>query len=210
MLQKILIGGTFFLVAFSILFISILRSAAVRHDFPTGTDANAYHSEILDKNFHIDYELAFPGKTLADSSFWPLKAARDQIWLFTTVDKSRKADLYLLFADKRLGASVILFEKENYDDALSSLVKGERYLELASAQEKKNRDEGLDTKDFLLRLTNASLKHAITIEEISVVAPSVVVTEVKREVNISKKVYTDARNALRDMGIETPNNPFDW
>lgn len=209
MLRKLIIAAPLYILAFVILFISVLRSAAVRYDF--SNVEGSYRSHVLESGeYTIDYELAYPGRVLPDSPFWQLKVLRDKVWIFITTNDGKKAELNLLFADKRLASSKLLFENGKPEYGMSALVKAEGYLLRASEIEKKNRANGEDTDEFLLRLSKASIKHALIIEEISTIAPGGAFAEVHKQLNYPKIVYVDARNILLDRGVSPPNNPFNW
>ncbi len=192
--------------AFGVLFISVFRAAEVRYEFAS----NSKPSESIEKRLIIDYQLASPGKILPDSPFWLLKAARDRVWLLSTRNPSRVAELYLLFADKRLGASKILFQNQKPEVALSTLTKAEKYLESAGNKEKENRREGIDTTEFLQRLASAALKHYEVIQEIYGFAPEEARPQIVKIQSYPVSVYNEARDALLEKGITPPQNPFKW
>ena len=106
----------------------------------------------------VDYFLPYPG-ILPDHLLYPLKMVRDRIWLFLTTDPLKKAELYLLFADKRLGAAKALIEGEQLDLGLGTLTKAEKYLEQAVNQEVVAQKAGKDTEVFLEKLSLATQKH---------------------------------------------------
>jgi hypothetical protein len=106
----------------------------------------------------VDYFLAYPG-LLPDHLLYPLKMVRDRIMLFLTTDPLKKAELYLLFADKRLEAGRMLIEKNKLDLGLETLTKAEKYLEQAVEQEKLAQQAGKKTEEFLNRLSLATRKH---------------------------------------------------
>lgn len=106
----------------------------------------------------VDYFLTYPG-ILPDHLLYPLKMVRDRIWLFFTTDPLKKAELYLLFADKRLSASKMLVEKDKLDVGLTTLTKAEKYLEQAVNQERVANQAGKATEAFLDKLSLATQKH---------------------------------------------------
>src|SRR4030042_5490299 len=162
----VLVLSTFFL-AFSILSVSVLRSAAVPYVFsisPTPTPSKT-------QEIKIDYELAYPGGIHPDHPLWFLKALRDKLWYLSTFNSSRKAELLLLFADKRLASAKILFSNNKPEIAFSTLSKAEKYLEQAQKMEAENRKKGMNTSEFLVKLASASLKHREEIEKILIIAP---------------------------------------
>jgi hypothetical protein len=106
----------------------------------------------------VSYFLAYPG-ILPDHLLYPLKMIRDRILLFLTTDPLKKAELYLLYADKRLEAGRMLIEKGKLDLGLETLTKAEKYLEQAVDQEKVAQQAGKKTEGFLNRLSLATRKH---------------------------------------------------
>lgn len=106
----------------------------------------------------VEYFLAYPG-ILPDHFLYPIKMIRDRIWLFLTTDPVKKAETFLLFADKRLGAGKALIEGGKEELGISTLTKAEKYLERAIAQEKIAKEKGKDTVAFLEKLSLSTKKH---------------------------------------------------
>ncbi|KKR26448.1 MAG: hypothetical protein UT58_C0012G0003 [Microgenomates group bacterium GW2011_GWC1_39_7b] len=184
-----------------------MRSTAVSYVFATPLSSP---TAVLNKVTEIDYELPFPGKVLPDSMFWVFKVMRDKLWYGLSFSHLKKAELALLFSDKRLGAAKILFEKKKPDIALSTLSKSERYVEIATNEEDRARKEGVDTSKFLEKMTVAALKHRQVIEEeILPISPEDAKPEVIRLENYSKNAYKTSRDALYSKGRSVPINPFD-
>jgi len=209
MLKRVIIILPALLFAFGVLMTSILRTASVKYEFSDNLSKTGSLKVLGDETVNINYTLAFPGKILPDHPLWSIKALRDKLWLSVTTNPSRKAELKLLFADKRVGMSKILFEKENYEIGYSTLTKAEKYLEEASVQEKINRDNGLDTTEFLKGLNYSSLKHIQTIEEIMKIAPDDVKPNLIQVHNYPRSVYEKSMHALNEKGLQAPENPFD-
>jgi len=209
MWRKILFAVVVLTFAFAILLLSIFRTAAVRYEVKD--NPNSPNTGIPENNGKVvDYYLPYPGNVLPDSPFWEVKAIRDKIWLSITTNPTRKAELMLLFADKRLGSAKELFDKGNINEGITTLSKAEKYLEESLAQEKKNRSIGLDTAEFLIRLSKASLKHYEVMEEIkAMVADDVKPVVISFEV-YPQKIFEQSRNSLLETGITPPENPFDW
>jgi hypothetical protein len=105
-----------------------------------------------------DYHLAYPG-ILPDHPFYFLKMIRDRIWLLLTTDCLKKAEVLLLFADKRIGAAQALVDGQKTKLGVTTATKAEKYLERAVDQEVKAREKGEDTRSFLEKITKAALKH---------------------------------------------------
>lgn len=116
-------------------------------------------SETLKKKA-VDYQLPYPG-LLPDSPLYFLKAARDRIVDFLISDPLKKADFYLLQADKRLNSGVYFFKigKSKYNLAESAISKGENYFGKAIAKAREAKGQGMDIADISRRLLDASKKH---------------------------------------------------
>lgn len=207
MYRRILIVASTLLFAFAILFISVLRTASVKYVFSQETEIQEGGQE--NTVAEIDYVLPYPGRISPDSPFWPIKAFRDRLWFLLTSNPGRKAELKLLFADKRIAMSKALFEKDKSEIAFSTLTKAEKYLEEACAIEQENRQRGMDTSEFLTILSKASLKHRQVIEEILTIAPEDARPEISRVQDYSKETYNRARNALQEKGLPIVENPFE-
>lgn len=208
MWHKLFVSVLIILFASTILFISVLRTAALRYEFAGPMSSQKGYLSTL--NSKVDYTLPFPGAILPDHPLWPLKVIRDRVWLLVTTNPTRKMELEILFADKRLGSAKMLFEKNNQALGVATLEKAERYLHEASVEEVKARARGVETKNVLDRLARSSLKHyeIMSLMYVSIsdeARPSVVVFQ-----EIPKKVYEDARNEQLNKGILPYPNPFTW
>jgi hypothetical protein len=195
-------------VAFVILFTSVFRTASVRYE--VGDTVTSQDVGLLDEDLGIDYYLPFPGRVLPDSPFWSLKVFRDRVWLLVTRNPMRKVELKLLFADKRLGSSVILFQKGKMENGLTTLSKAEKYLEEASLDEEVIRRKGINTTEILFRLTNSSLKHYQVMQELTEIVPCEVKPLIIEMQECPKKTYERGRNGLLEKAKTPPENPFEW
>lgn len=211
MLKRIAVVLSTVVLAFIVLSISVLRSSAIRSniDVYSATPKPGLKVDTQEKKIEIMYVMPFPGRILPDSPFWPVKALRDKIWLGVTTNPMRKAELSLLFADKRLMSSFELFKINKPLLALTTLTKAEKYLEASSVIEKNERQKGLDTKSFLFTLATASLKHREIIENMLSIVPDDIKPEVIKAEDYSRNVYKECRDALQSQGVSAPGNPFD-
>ena len=157
------------IVAFGILAISVIRVSAL-------TQSQNYKITPVEKSSsekvatptaqkNVDYFLAYPG-LLPDHPLYFLKMIRDRVWLSLTFNPLRKAELLLLFADKRLGAGKVLIEGNKAELGLSTLTKAEKYLERAINQERIAAQKGEQTDAFLKKLFLAIQKHEEVIVEL--------------------------------------------
>ena len=97
----------------------------------------------------VDYYLPYPGY-LPDHPLYWAKMVRDRVDLWLAFKPQTKADRILNFADKRLAAGWALIDKGEIDLGVSTLTKGEKYLDQAILL-----NQHLDQT----RLTKAKLKH---------------------------------------------------
>jgi len=195
-----------FFLGFAILIVSVFRTAAVRHEF----SGDIPERQVLDNaSASINYSLAYPGSVLPDSPLWWLKAGRDKLWLTITTNPDRKAELMLLFADKRLNMAMVLFDKGNFELGFSTLSKAEKYLEAAAFLEEENRRNGSDTSEFLKVLAIASLKHREVIESLIAKAPEGASPFMASVGDYSKNSFESAMHGLNEKGIPVPESPFD-
>lgn len=142
----------------------------------------------------VDYFLAYPG-ILPDHFLYPVKMIRDRIWLWLTTDSLKKAEKLLLFADKRLGAGKALIEGNKVDLGITTLTKGEKYLQRAINQERVAKDKGRDTKDFLEKVYQASLKH----EEVLLELQQKVISESRPTFDETLKINNQAQEQLQPL-----------
>lgn len=212
MIKKTLIVVGTLTFAFLLLFISILRTASVRYDFSDKVLAKENVPTKRDQRQDevIGHYYPYPGSVLPDSMLWPLKAFRDRLWLIVTTDDGKEAELYLLFADKRIAASKVLFERGDSEIGYTTLTKAEKYLELAVEKARDNTQNGMQTADFLQRLARASLKHYQTMEEILVIAPEDARPQIIYTQNYAKDAYESVKVLLMEKNVDPPPNPFSW
>ena len=146
----------FFLLSFSLAFAK--SDSAVAQEKMLIQETSVTPSPI-EKDKKVEYELPYPG-LLPDSPLYSLKAFRDAIIGFLISDPLKKANFYLLQADKRLSAGLSLIEnKKNYSLAESTISKGENYFEKAIGKVQEAKTQGMDIKDIASRLLTSSKKH---------------------------------------------------
>lgn len=107
----------------------------------------------------IEYVLPYPG-ILPDHSLYFLKQVRDKILDFLIVDPVRKAEFYILQADKRLGMGMMLLDKNNRALAEATMSKGENYMERAISSLVNLKATGKEIPGYLIdRLERSTGKH---------------------------------------------------
>lgn len=141
----------FFLLAFFFLFISQTRSVfASDEDFlledPTPPP--------------VEYTLPYPG-LLPNHSFYFLKRARDNVMGFLTSNPLKKAEFFLLQADKQVEATYMLWEQDRKNTAMMFMTfkEAEQHFHAAIDETVAAKKQGMDIHDMHQRLTLANLKY---------------------------------------------------
>lgn len=106
----------------------------------------------------VDYQLAYHG-LLPDNPLYFLKVLRDRLIDFLIADPLKKAEFYLLQADKHATAGVALFVKGKRRLAESTISKGENYFEAGIVKLSEAKKQGTDTKNLSERYTVSLQKH---------------------------------------------------
>lgn len=205
MVKRILSVLMFFGLGFGILVVSVLKSASVDYAFSKTTTPSPAPAEV---RIEIPYFVPYAGKIGPDSPLWSLKALRDKVWLLVTTNLTKKAEILLLLADKRIALAQELMGEKNSELAVSTLTKAEKYLEEAVAQEKVARAKGVDTVSLLTKLSLATLKHRQMLEEILAGAPEDAKPVIVTTMDLTKKLYEDTKASLTSLGRPVPENPF--
>ena len=169
-----------------------------------------FNTKVLGETQQVDYTLPYPGKVLPGTIFWPLKVVRDRTWLTLTTNPERKAELLLLFADKRLASSKLLYNQGNYSEGYSVLTKAEKYLEEAYLKTESNLREGRDTKVFFKTLASAALKHYEVTSSIVDMSPEEMKPTVIGVQRYSKYIYDRSAQTVAGQGDSPPVNPYKW
>jgi len=113
----------------------------------------------------VAYQLPYPG-ILPDHPLYFLKALRDRVSLFLNRSLQKKAEIYLLYSDKKVAAAQTLLEKGKEKLALETLAKGERYFfEIPSLMEQANKQGESFPKDLVENIKTANEKHAEVIND---------------------------------------------
>lgn len=114
----------------------------------------------------VEYQLPYPG-ILPGAPLYPIKMIRDRIIEFFISDPLKKANFYLLQADKRVSSFIMLFEKGNQDLGQTTLSKGQNYLEQSLERAISAKNSGKDIGDILTRIKNSADKQQQEIEILS-------------------------------------------
>lgn len=156
----------------------------------------------------IEYYLPYPG-ILPDHFLWPAKALRDRVWLFLTRDEAKRADLLLLFADKRVGMADVLIRGGKPELGVETAQKAGQYLEQALEAQTLAAQRGVDTAEFLDRLARSSLKHQEVLEALMSAAPEDARPLLNQAIDYPRGVYEKVSQELNERGRPVPTADFE-
>ena len=107
----------------------------------------------------IEYNLPYPG-ILPDHPLFFFKKVRDKILELTTRDSLKKAELYLLFSDKRIAMAMVLLKNGKDKYALTAFRQGEDYFFKIPKLLEMSKKQGVSaSSDFIQRLKLSNAKH---------------------------------------------------
>lgn len=160
MLKKLCSLSAVFIFALSILFLSIEKTSIGAQPSLAAANLKFTVSEEATPSAEskVNYYLPYPG-ILPDSPLYKLKMVRDRIWLWLTPEPIGKAEKLLLYADKRVGAGKALIEGGQVPLGISTILKGEKYLERAILETEKAQKQGLKVNGLIEKVEKASLGH---------------------------------------------------
>ncbi len=119
----------------------------------------------------VVYNLPYPG-ILSDNPLYIFKAIRDYIVDFLTRDGLKKAQLYLLYSDKRVAMAEALAREGKNMQAITALSKGEKYFLKIPDVLKNAKSQGeAAPSTFIETLKLANAKHAEVITELMKTLP---------------------------------------
>ena len=119
----------------------------------------------------VIYNLPYPG-LLPDSPLYITKIIRDRITDFLTRDNLKKAQLYLLYSDKRTSMSLVLASKGKSQLAIDTFVKGEKYfLKIPGLLRSAKKQGAPAPSSFVETLKLSNAKHKELIEELIKILP---------------------------------------
>ena len=193
---------TVLFIACFVLLVSIFKSATPTYNFTQPA------SVVINKDLteEIEYPLPYPGSVLPDHILWPTKALRDWAWIFVNRDPVRRAELYLLFADKRILMAQRLIKNGNANLGVPTALKAEQYLESAYKEQEAASKKGVNTGDFLEKLASASLKHMEIIRQSMDNSPEDAKPGLNQIMDVPKSIYEKSVHGLNEKQRPAPKN----
>lgn len=168
-MKKLLFTVAALVIAIGILYISVDRSTThVRPSLAAASlkfEVQPSVSPTVVPPPKVEYYLVYPG-LLPDHPLYRVKMIRDRVWLWLASNPLKKADLFLLYADKRLGAGKVLVEGNKVALGVTTLWKGEKYLEKVAEEIVKAKDKNLSAGIVSQKAKISSLKHLEVLGEL--------------------------------------------
>lgn len=139
----------------------------------------------------VIYNLPYPG-LLPDSPLYTIKVTRDRITDFLTRDNLKKADLYLLYSDKRTSMSLVLASKGKNKLAIDTFIKGEKYFIKIPELLKSAKKQGTQApSSFIETLKLSNAKHKELIEELIKTLPQGLDSSLTELTKINEQVKSE-------------------
>ncbi len=128
-------------------------------------------ASVSTPNEKVVYDLPYPG-ILPDHPLYFVKIVRDRTTEFLTRDNVKKAQLYLLYSDKRAAMAMALAKKGKNQLAITSFSKGEKYFAKIPDLIKIIKSQGSQPpSSFVETLKLSNAKHAELIGELIKTTP---------------------------------------
>lgn len=120
----------------------------------------------------VIYNLPYPG-ILSDNPLYLVKIVRDRITEFLTRESLKKAQLYLLYSDKRIAMALSLAHKGKNSQAIAAASKGEKYfLKIAPILKDAKKQGNTPPSSFVETLKLSNAKHKEVIAELLKILPT--------------------------------------
>jgi len=139
----------------------------------------------------VVYTLPYPG-ILPDNPLYVFKALRDQIQVFFIRDYQKKAEIYLLYSDKRVNMAIFLLEKGKINLAITTFSKGEKYfLKIPPLLKEAKRQGQQIPSEFIEKLKLANAKHREIADNFLKKIPQGETAAVMEIIKINEKIKAD-------------------
>ncbi len=137
------------------------------------------------------YLLPYPG-ILPDHPLYFLKGLRDRILEGLIVDPLRKAEFYVLQADKRLNMGIFLQRQGKITLMEQAISKGEKYMEKAVTGLKSVKSSGMQVPASIVdRLEKSMTKHTEVLEGLMVKADDAQKVGLSQSLELVKKLQRE-------------------
>lgn len=152
-------------------------------------------ASIITPQEKVIYNLPYPGIS-PDHPLYFLKISRDRITEFLTRDHLKKAQLYLLYSDKRIAMSILLAKKGKNQLAINTFSKGEKYFAKIPEILKQAKNQGNSApSSFIETLKQSNAKHLEVINELIKTFPQGSQDQLNQLLDLNLKIKKDLEKA---------------
>lgn len=142
----------------------------------------------------VIYDLPYPG-VLSDNPLYFVKIVRDRITEFLTRDNLKKAQLYLLYSDKRAAMAVAMAQKGKNSQAIDALSRAEKYfLKIAPLLKEAKKQGSSPDSSFVETLKLSNSKHRELVAELMKTLPTGFDEQLKQIEVLNLQVKRDLEN----------------
>jgi hypothetical protein len=171
-----------FTLFFSFVFFSVYLLVLAEE----GSKTNDQEIKIEAKK--IDYILPYPG-ILPDHPLYFVKVVRDKFIDFFTRDYLKKAQLYLLYSDKKTNMAIQLTKKGKWALMITTISKGEKYtLKLIELLETSKKQGVSPNNNFVLKCKLSNEKHREVIENLLKDTPQGERKNIEEVLNLNRQI----------------------
>lgn len=167
-MKKIIIGLVIFIFGLLMLTFSAWQARAEEDVLGDQTVSVATPADpvkvLLDQE--VLYYLPYPG-ILPDHPVYWTKMLRDRIVELLTTNNEKRVDLWILYADKRLGAAKVLVEGNKAEQGVLTATKANGYLTKAVARVEEMKGKGVNVGEVANKMERETLKHAQILDQLS-------------------------------------------
>lgn len=143
----------------------------------------------------VEYFLPYPG-ILPGHPLYPLKMIRDKIVSLFIIDPIKKAEYFLLMADKRVNAGKFLIDYNKISLGEPTISKGQNYLDQTLGLVEETKKQGKNVEDLISRLEKATQKHEEVLEELLLKVPEAAKPGIRNAIERSKKAQEKVREIV--------------
>ncbi len=139
----------------------------------------------------VVYNLPYPG-ILSDNPLYLVKIVRDRITEFLTREALKKAQLYLLYSDKRIAMAISLAHKGKTRQAVDAASKAEKYfLKIPPILKDAKKQGNSSPSSFVETLKLSNAKHKEVIAELLKILPAGASVELNQVNVLNEKARRD-------------------
>jgi len=121
-------------------------------------------AQVEVKGESVEYMLPFAG-LLPDNPLYYFKEVRDNFWLFFTRDNMKKAEVLILFSDRKTSAAQMLSKKGKWDQGSETMLEAEQDFKRMVDMVVLSKNQGVSPEvAFISQMKQSNKKHREIIE----------------------------------------------